>query len=88
MDYYDGYDDEWEDDEDDESEERRMEDDWDDLYYDDMGLDADYQRSLMNPLQRAWIDLTWWFYNTRPYRKWSDWKYRREHGFVGDEIPF
>jgi hypothetical protein len=91
MDYYDGYDDEYKDDEDDDYdyyEERRLEDDWDDVYRDDMEFDAEYQRSEMNFLQRAWLDFSWWVYGTRLCRKWSDWKYRREHGFIGEEIPF
>ncbi len=56
--------------------------------YDDYVTDWEYQQSLMSPIQRMWRDFTGWFYGTRLYKKWSNWRYYREHGFHGEDIPF
>lgn len=88
MGYDDWYDeDEWEED-DAYYEERRMDDDlWDDYEYDGVEYDLEYHRSLLNPIQLAWFDFANWVYDTRLYRKWSDWKWARKYR-NNSEIPF
>jgi hypothetical protein len=66
---------------------RLNEDEWED---DDDWLpeyDMEYQRSIMNPIERMWFDLARWLWNTRLYRKWSDWKFNRKYRDSTD-IPF
>lgn len=63
--------------------------------------DIEYQLSLMNPVKRMWyrltmkLDLQWrwyklhiWLTNTSIMKRYYDWRFRREHGFDSDEIPF
>ena len=68
----------------------RGEDDFrDDDDYDDYVTDWEYHRSLMNPLQRARDDISWWFWNTRIGRRIIDYQYHKRIEENGDdEFPF
>jgi hypothetical protein len=66
---------------------RLNEDEWED---DDDWLpeyDMEYQRSIMNPIERMWFDFTRWLWNTRLYQKWYDWRSARKYRDTTD-IPF